>query len=231
MHIYKYIQDYLKLKVTNKGRFLIDWKDRRAILIEDTETTLFDRHYIYHPAWAARILAKTKPKLHVDISSTLNFCSVISAFIPLKFYDYRPADLKLSNFETGCVDLISLPFKDNSILSLSCMHTVEHIGLGRYGDKIDPDGDLKAIKELKRVLAIGGTLLFVVPIGKPKVIFNAHRIYCLKQIKAYFSDLILKEFVLVPDKINGEYPLINPSENFCNRQSYGCGCFKFVKSR
>ena len=80
---------------------------------------------------------------------------------------------------SGYADLANLPFEINSVQSLSCMHTVEHVGLGRYGDPIDPDGDLKAIKEIKRVLAVNGNLLFVVPIGKPKIVYNAHRIIFL----------------------------------------------------
>jgi SAM-dependent methyltransferase len=209
----------------------MSWSERKPCLYDKTSTTLFDRHYIYHPAWAARILAKIRPKKHIDISSTLAFSTLISAFIPVDFYDFRPANIQLSDFEARKADLTALPFKNNSVTSLSCMHTIEHIGLGRYGDKLDPNGDLKAIKELKRVLAIGGTLLFVVPIGKPKIIFNAHRVYSLKQIKSYFSDLILKEFVLIPDKINGEYPILNPSEKFCNQQKYACGCFWFKKKK
>jgi hypothetical protein len=57
------------------------------------------------------------------------------------------------------------------------MHVIEHIGLGRYGEALDPDGDLKAIRELVRVLAAGGNLLVVVPVGRPRIQFNAHRIY------------------------------------------------------
>ena len=66
------------------------------------------------------------------------------------------------------MDLISLPFEDGSFHSLTCMHVVEHIGLGRYGDQVDPDGDLMAMKELERVTAKLGNLLFVVPVGIPK---------------------------------------------------------------
>jgi hypothetical protein len=45
------------------------------------------------------------------------------------------------------------------------MHVVEHVGLGRYGDPIDANGDAQAIKELKCVLWPGGVLYFVVPTG------------------------------------------------------------------
>ena len=90
----------------------------------------------------------------------------------------------------GSADLTQLHFESESIESLSCLHTVEHIGLGRYGDPIDYDGDLKAIRELKRVVVKGGSILFVVPVGKPKIIFNAHRIYSYEQIINYLMVLL-----------------------------------------
>lgn len=213
----------------NGERFQLKWKDRYPCLNDKQFSTSFDRHYIYHPAWAARILAQTKPDVHIDISSTLNFCALVSAFIPVKFYDYRPADLQLSNLTSESADLLDLPFSDNSVQSLSCMHVVEHVGLGRYGDPLDPDGDLKAIAELKRVLAVGGTLLFVVPIGKPKIMFNAHRIYSYDQIMSYFPDLELQEFALIPkDPKNGEL-IRNASKNMADLETYGCGCFWFKR--
>lgn len=168
--IINYILDYKNFCILSScdNRFSMYWKDRYPCLNDNSSTTPFDAHYIYHPAWAARVIAKTKPAVHVDVSSTLHFCSILSAFVPVKFYDYRPADLKLSNLSSGSANIVSLPFPSNSIESLSCMHTVEHIGLGRYGDPMDPEGDLKAIAELKRVLGVGGSLLFVVPRGKCK---------------------------------------------------------------
>ncbi|MCX6701645.1 MAG: DUF268 domain-containing protein [Candidatus Zambryskibacteria bacterium] len=197
------------------------------MLNDNTKLTNFDTHYIYHPAWATRILQRTNPKLHIDISGTLSFASIVSAFIPVKFYDYRPANLKLSI--SNQTDLQNLPFENNSILSISCMHTVEHIGLGRYGDPIEPDGDLKAISELKRVLAKDGNLLFVVPKKKKKICFNAHRIYSYEQIMKYFSDLTLQEFSLIPDNAIDVGMIDNATKEMADKQEYGCGCFWFIK--
>ena len=195
-------------------------------LTDKISSTPFDHHYIYHPAWAARVLAETKPAEHIDISSILSFCSIVSAFIPIKFYDYRPAHLQLSNYSSGFADLKKLPFENDSIASISCMHTVEHIGLGRYGDELDAMGDIKAITELKRVVQPGGTLLFVTPVGKPKIVFNAHRIYSFEQINNYFEGFDLKEFSLIPD----EGGLIrNADPALVQQQEYGCGCFWFSK--
>jgi SAM-dependent methyltransferase len=225
----KEYKQFSKLTQKREYRLKIQWKDRYPCLNDRTETTPFDAHYIYHPAWAARILARQSPKYHVDISSTLNFCTIVSAFIPVKFYDYRPANLHLSNLESKSVNLIDLPFEDKSIDSLSCMHTVEHIGLGRYGDALDPDGDLKAINELIRVLAFGGDLLFVVPIGKPRIMFNAHRIYSYDQICNLFKELELKEFILIPDNAGESGIIMNASKEKVNNQIYGCGCFWFKR--
>lgn len=55
---------------------------------------------------------------------------------------------------------------------------MEHFGLGRYGDTIDPDAHIKALKAFQRVLKPGGKLYLSVPVGKTnKICFNAHRIY------------------------------------------------------
>jgi SAM-dependent methyltransferase len=169
------------------------------------------------------------PGEHIDISSLTYFSTLVSAFIPTKFYDFRPAEIILDNFESKHADITALSFEANSIKSLSCMHVVEHIGLGRYGDPLDVDGDLKAIKELKRVLAVGGNLLFVVPIGGiPKIMFNAHRIYSYEQILSYFSNFELIEFSLIPDT-SSEGLILNASSEMADKQNYGCGCFWFKK--
>jgi len=209
-------------------RFSVSWADRHPCLDDKTRATSFDRHYIYHTAWAARVLAKLKPQVHVDISSSLYFCSLASAFTPVKFYDYRPPNLHLDNLTTEAADLLSLPFLDQSVQSISCMHVVEHVGLGRYGDPLDANGDLKAMRELQRVLAPGGMLLFVVPIGRPRIMFNAHRIYSYAQVMSYFPGLELRQFALIPDSPLAGGLIYDASPEICDQQDYGCGCFWFV---
>ena len=223
---FEYIGELNSFKKQNDQRLSLKIADMHPCLTDKISSTPFDHHYIYHPAWAARVLAETRPAEHIDISSILSFCSIVSAFIPIKFYDYRPAHLQLSNYASHFADLKKLPFENDSIASISCMHTVEHIGLGRYGDELDAMGDIKAINELKRVVKPGGTLLFVTPVGKPKIVFNAHRIYSFKQITIYFEGFVLKEFSLIPDK-GGLIRNADPA--LVQQQEYGCGCFWFSK--
>jgi SAM-dependent methyltransferase len=223
------VADYVRFTKRNDGRFKFSFLDIYPCIKDKTIQTGFDRHYVYHTSWAARKVREINPKYHTDISSSLFFSGIVSAFVPVKFYDYRPAEIILNNLESLQADLLKLPFENNSVTSLSCMHVVEHVGLGRYGEPMDPQGDLKAIGELKRVLAKDGSLLFVVPIGKEaKIEFNAHRIYTYEQIMKYFSELILKEFALIPEK-SGGVVLGKEAVDMLKNENYACGCFLFVK--
>ena len=228
-------RDYTKLQqlaIKTNPRFKLDKRNFHPCLDDNTTETGFDRHYVYHPAWAARIVRDINPEKHIDISSTLHFCTVLSAFLPVDFYDFRPANLHLENLKSLQGNLLELPFASNSVESISCMHTIEHIGLGRYGDPLDYDGDIKAIEELKRVTAPNGNLLFVVPLGAEDLIcFNAHRIYTKRQVMALFADMELKEFALIPEEENDGGLVINPDESLLNKQRYGCGCFWFSKTK
>lgn len=87
---YKNFEKFKKLTIeSGRQDFNIMWNDRFPCVDENTANTYFDGHYLYHPAWAARILAQIKPDLHIDISSHLDFSTLLSAFIPVEFYDYK----------------------------------------------------------------------------------------------------------------------------------------------
>lgn len=221
--------DYLRFtQLTTHGRFNTSLRDIYPCIKDKTIQTGFDRHYVYHTSWAARVLAETKPEKHIDISSSLFFAGIVSAFVPVDFYDYRPADITLSDLTSKAADLTNLPFETDSIHSLSCMHVVEHIGLGRYGDPLDPDGDVRAAHELARVLAPGGNLLFVVPIGAhARIEYNAHRVYTYELVQKLFPTLTVREFTLIPEKKGAIIRNADPA--LLAHEHYACGCFVLTK--
>lgn len=224
----KQFQAFADLNQQQRPELSVKWPDCWPRLDDNTGHLPFDAHYVYHTAWAARVVARLQPTKHVDISSYTYFATIVSAFIPVDFYDYRPADIKLSGMHSGEADLCNLPFADASIPSLSCMHTIEHIGLGRYGDPLDPLGDRRALKELQRVLAADGSLIIVVPVGSPRIQFNAHRIYSLEMLTAELDALKLVDWSVLGDDYAAGL-IHQPDSQFIRQQKYGCGCFLFQR--
>jgi len=71
------------------------------------------------------------------------------------------------------------PMQFDTTFSISAF---EHDGLGRYNDPLNPNGDLEAMKKMKKILKPDGLLFLAVPFGKDKLVWNAHRIYGHKRL-------------------------------------------------
>jgi SAM-dependent methyltransferase len=188
--------------------------------------TPFDPHYFYQGAWLARQLSGAKPARHVDVGSSVLAMSVLSAWIDIVFVDYRPLKASLPGLNSVAGDILRLPFADDSLDSLSCLHVIEHIGLGRYGDPIDPLGSTKAAFELQRVVRPGGGFFLSLPIGRERICFNAHRVHAPDSVIRMFGQLRLIDFSFVDDagRLREHQQLAS-----ANELRYGCGLFQFEK--
>lgn len=204
----------------------LSWKDAYPCLFDRTATTGIDPHYFYQGIWAFKKIAAGKPESHVDVGSKVEYVGYLTTLTQVKFVDIRPLKINLPHFEMVTGSITELPFETGSISSISCLHVAEHIGLGRYGDSLDPFGTKKGCQELARILAPGGTLLFSLPIGKSRVMYNAHRIHSPTQIISYFPTLELKEFSVIDDA--GKFiQHVSPKEY--ENSEYACGLFEFTK--
>lgn len=220
----RYFRDWVVFSRTSKMpvRFI----DSYPCLADATSKTHFDAHYFFQGAWLARKLSQQRPRKHVDVGSDVNAIGVISAFVDTMFVDYRPLEVFLKGLENRQGDLLHLELQKGTIDSLSCLHVIEHVGLGRYGDQIDPDGAVKAAAELGRVLAPNGSLFLSVPVGRERVCFNAHRVFAPDSVLKMFAGLRLQDSALVDDK--GKYHEHALPEKMTGCE-YGCGMFHFVK--
>lgn len=201
-------------------------RDAYPCLHDDTGSTPLDPHYFYQEVWAMRAIRASGADWHVDVGSRVSFVGMLTAVTRVTFIDIRPLKAEVEGLDCRAGSIVEMPFEDRSVPSLSCLHVAEHIGLGRYGDPLDPDGTRKAARELSRVLALDGHLYFSLPVGRPRVCFNAHRIHSPEQVLDCFSGLTLAEFSGVNDR--GRY-LRNIAPSELAQAKYGCGFFHFTR--
>lgn len=186
-------------------------------------------HYFLQDLWAAQHVARLMPGRHVDVGSlTIGFVAHVASFTKVEYVDIRPLRCDVPNLFWKEGSITSLPYSTDSVASLSCLHVIEHLGLGRYGDNIDNDAWRKGLKELQRVLAPGGQLLIGTPCGRPRVQFNAHRVFDPSHITTEVPDLNLLEFCLIESDSAIRWQK-DADLNSAKSLEYGCGLFRFTK--
>ncbi|TRU04091.1 MAG: DUF268 domain-containing protein [Microcystis sp. Msp_OC_L_20101000_S702] len=206
----------------DNNNFELKIKNWIPCLTDKTEFTPVGPVYFLQDTWAASKIFQLKPEHHYDVGSSVKTIGIISQFVPVTMIDIRPIDIELKNlyFQEGSV--LDLPFEDNSIESLSSLCVIEHIGLGRYGDPLDPWGSEKAVKELKRVVKLGGIILFSVPVDeKNKIYFNGCRAFTRDYVLQLFDG-----FELVEEKYQYGRQLYD-SYDPCKK--FGTGLYMFKK--
>lgn len=197
-------------------------KDFYPCITDKTEKTPLDPIYFFQDAWCASLVFKNRPGRHYDVGSNAHMLGILSQFVPVTMIDIRPLPVKLEelNFVEG--NILAMPFADSSIESLSSICVIEHIGLGRYGDKIDAFGSEKAAHELTRVLTKGGNLYITVPVDAENgVYFNAHRAFTREKVLSMFFGLTLvSEQYLYGKDLQDAYGM---------NKGFGTGMFYFIK--
>ena len=195
-------------------------------LHDKTAWTGFDAHYVYQGPWAFRHMLRAKPARHVDVGSFLGYLGFFSAVVPTTFIDIRPAGLDVPGLAEEAGSVLDLPYRDGELESVSCMHVIEHIGLGRYGDPVDVTGSRAACAELSRVLAPGGSLYLSLPVGRPRVCFNAHRVHSVDQVLDYLPGL---ELVRMDAVLDGGTWVDDCPPDKLHDADYALGLFHFTK--
>jgi SAM-dependent methyltransferase len=226
----RYIYQYFEFKklggvVTHKLPILLDYADKAGSA---------PGHYFHQDLLVASLIHQANPTRHIDIGSRIDgFVAHVASFRKIDVMDVRDLNdtghSNISFIKANLMDEISAD--DNMADSISCLHAIEHFGLGRYGDPIDPNGYLKGFNNIVRMLKPGGTLYISFPIGESnEVHFNAHRVFHPKDVLAWptaSESLTLERFDYVDDEgllhqnISLETTPINTI--------YGCGIYTLKK--
>jgi hypothetical protein len=166
---------------------------------------IFDRPYEYAFTVEKFLEHNVRNRNILDIGSAGSTLPTILAALGNKVtcLDIRdwPVSYPNLSFIKGDIADLNLPYESFDVIT--CVSTIEHIGLGRYGDIEDPEGDIKAAEEPKKYLKPNGLLILTVPFGKPTVVFPAHRIYNRSRLQK-----IISGFRVVDEKFFG--PIENP---------------------
>jgi SAM-dependent methyltransferase len=183
---------------------------------------LIEPIYFYQDTWAFERILLKKPYQHVDIGSHHKFVAFLSKITNLSMVDIRPLSLEMASINFIKGDILHLPYENETVDSLSSLCVIEHIGLGRYGDEIDPSGSEKAFNEINRILRVGANFYMSVPIEEiNKVYFNAHR--------AFNEEYLLKTLLYNYQVEDRKYIY---STKFSDQKAsgFGVGCYHLIKT-
>lgn len=179
--------------------------------------------YFYQDIWGAKMVFKIKPKKVIDIGSTALLVGIISQYTETESIDIRPIPASVPNLICRQGSVIDLPYPDSSVEYIMSLCVIEHIGLGRYGDPIDPQGPNKAAVEISRVIRPGGYLIISVPVGPPCIVFNAHQIFSKQEFLSMFPDFeVIEEVFCNPGYTNKD---LSASLNYGEYYFY-CVCLR-----
>lgn len=166
-------KDYHTLKkqlIKNK-----DFKIKRLFLIADDKydkSGIAKGHYFHQDLFIAQQIFVNKPKKHVDIWSRIDgFVAHVASFRSVEIYDLRPLEnQKIHNITFVQCDLMwNCESLYDSTESISCLHTIEHFGLGRYGDVIDADWHIKWLDNLYKIVKKWWKFYFSTPIWPQRI--------------------------------------------------------------
>jgi SAM-dependent methyltransferase len=226
----RYFRDYYRFKACYGGRmklfpFLHDW---------NREGGSVKGEYFWQDIYVARKIYEANPQKHVDIGSRIDgFVAHVASFRDIEVFDIRPISARIPGVTFKQADLMN----PESVIagycdSLSCLHALEHFGLGRYGDPIDPRGYEAGLRNMARILRSGGVFYLSVPLGIERVEFNAHRVFDPNTIVDLAEDnqLIFHEFAFVTTEndLNETSVPYAAFDSIRNKQ-YTLGIFIFIK--
>ncbi|MCM1236050.1 MAG: DUF268 domain-containing protein, partial [Ruminococcus flavefaciens] len=194
----QYKENMLKYKKLNKNpEFEISVQNNLPCYVDRYAKAGALGSYFWQDLWAARLIAEANPGCHYDIGSRVDgFIAHLASFREnIKLIDIRPLENVIPGVEFIQADATELSaLADDSVESISALCSLEHFGLGRYGDEIDPDACFKAMRAIKRVVQKDGNVYLSVPIGRQHLEFDAQRVFYAETILKQFAGFQLIEF-------------------------------------
>lgn len=140
----------------------------------------------------------------LDIGSAFEMITYFASFSDVSYLEPRwkhgvcLAIPGVGSMRSFCGEAQKLPFDNETFDIVVSLHAIEHFGLGRYGDTLDAQGDIKGISEMARTLKKGGKLITSVPtLSKSRLDWPEQRIYSPSYFRKLTDSVGLKSEVQV----------------------------------
>lgn len=229
-----FVQDAEKYNQMNQREtFSIKEENLYPVVTDRSNPAGALNNYMLQDLWAAKLIYRNKVKKHYDIGSRVDgfITHLLAMDVEVTLIDIREYPGKLEDLKCVQADATTMSgIEDESIESLSALCSLEHFGLGRYGDPVDPEACFKCFEAIQRKMKKGGQLYIAVPVGKERVEFNAHRIFYASTIVNCFSEMELREFsVGLGYGIDTDIKDIHKYDTYDVKGAGRFGLFYFVK--
>ncbi len=222
---------YLYERYNNDPSFIADEKYYWPIINEKYSTNGTMDAYFWQDLWGAKKVIKSGVSEHWDVGSSVKgfIAHILAAQIKVNVIDIRPFTAELEGLSTVVSDATYLTeIYDNSINSFSALCSLEHFGLGRYGDPINPDAWRICIDNIQKKVMSGGNIYISVPIGRQRLEFNAHRIFDPITIINSFNSCLLEEFSTIKCDCSGIEKNAR-TNGYDNIDGHLIGLFHFIR--
>ena len=156
-------------------------------------------HYFWQDLICAQWIKSENPRKHLDVGSRIDgFIAHLLCFREVSIIDVRDLGYKIPGLSAIVFDIQKkIEMKSDSVSSL---HSIEHFGLGRYKDNIDPNGHVKGLINISSLVEVNGCLYISFPIGNSRIEFNAQRIIDPLWPIEILQRFQLENFVAIPWK-------------------------------
>lgn len=227
---------FLEQAAASGGEFAIA-DDYPCLTDRFDESGVANGQYFHQDLYVAQRIHAAQPRRHLDVGSRVDgFVAHVAAFRPIDVMDIRPLSTTARNITFLQRDITRPdPSATASTDSLSCLHALEHVGLGRYGDDLDYYGYRKGWDNLVDLLQPGGRLYFSVPISdRQRIEFDAHRVFSVRYLCDELfapSGLRVEDFAYVDDagELHAAVDVASPAAQASFGLTYGCGVFTLIK--
>lgn len=233
-----YVTDYWKFKAGFSGSLVF----QPCLGDRFNQAGATSNEYFWQDLLVARQVFLRRPDKHVDVGSRIDgFVAHVASFREVEVFDIRLVTTSIPGVLFRRADFMSadsvaayVRSEQGYCDSLSCLHAIEHFGLGRYGDQVDPQGYVRGIGNLAKLLVPGGRLYLSTPIGRQRVEFNANWVFAPSTILQTASafGLALDELTVLDQRGNIKQILLLGARELDELANvhYQLGIFHFTKT-